>query len=301
MKKLLVMIVLAAVAGSASAATLYNFKGDDSANNMLFSNNLNWSLDTLPTGTDARSSAMGGTSALNPGQLDAEFSDTSFTNAFEGFYLTTGNSYVDVLDGAVLRTATVAIGHGTKPNLHGGLTFKSGSSLQGATASTGKLTIGAVLAVNSSGLLTVEDGVTLSFAELVLNTTGTMAFEFGSDSVSTFTSTKTTGAATMLLNGIVEVDLLALDTMDTYTLFDTGSDASTVLSGLLITDLAAAGGAITNSLTSTHFSVSNAGERDWSLELSGNDLVLTVIPEPATLGMLGLGALITLFIRRMRI
>ena len=287
---------------SVASAANVRFTGADAVNN-LFSDADNWTRDTTvgeaPVANDTFRITTAATSPSNPGQVDAAF-NVKFGNAFvvpEG----NGTAYIEVLSGAAWESVNLTLGHGNVgiTQRHAVMTLKSGSSLSG-NQSSGTMTIGAGTG-GSTARLAAEDGVTMSFSELTHNATGTMAFEFGSASVSTFTSSKI-GAATMLLDGIVEVDLVALDTVGAYTLF-TGSHASTVLSGVLIADLAAAGGSIFSSATSTHFNVLNEGAIDWSLTQSGNDLVFNVaaIPEPGTYALLaGCFALASVMIRRRR-
>ncbi len=289
--------LLTALSCSVASAANVTFTGADAGNN-LFSDADNW--DVFPSANDTFRITPTATSLSNPGQVDALFS-TKFGNAFV-MPSTDGTAYIEVLSGAAWESSNLTLAHGNVglTQRHAVMTLKSGSSLSG-NQSSGTMTIGAGTG-GSTGRLAAEDGVTMSFSELTLQATGTMAFEFGSASVSTFTSSKSNGAATMLLDGIVEVDLDALDTVGAYTLF-TGSHASTVLSGALMTDLTNAGGSIVSSATSTHFNVLNEGAIDWSLTLSGNDLVLSVaaIPEPGTYALLaGCFALASVMIRRRR-
>jgi hypothetical protein len=266
-------------AGWVSAAT---FTGADSADN-LFSTTNNW--DTFPTGTTPKFDAPSAdaTSADNPGQLDAAFNVLLPSGLGNCFLNGDGNGtvYIDVLSNAVWKSVNLTIGHqnvGVTAR-HGVLTLKSGSSLAPVAGNSGTLTLGGP-ADGSSGRLAAEHGATaFSFANLNLQAEGTLAFQFGTNSASTFISTRNNAAATMVLDGTVEVDLGALEQTGTYTLI-AGSHVDSVLSGALITWLDSNGGTTngTGNLNSDHFDVVNSPGVKWSLTTAaaGTELVLTV-------------------------
>jgi hypothetical protein len=76
-----------------------------------------------------------------------------------------------------------------------------------------------------------------------------------------------------------------------------------LIKGSLYTWLNGVGGSYTNtgSYSNSNFQVLNGETKKWTLALADGkqDLTLTVIPEPATIGMLGLGTLAVFFLRRM--
>jgi hypothetical protein len=276
--RLAVVSAVILAAGWASAAT---FTGADPGDN-LFSTTNNWVAFPV-AGENFSSPWAAATSIDNPGQLDAAFNILNpggFGNTFlngDG----TGTVYFEVLSGATWKAVNMTIGHGTAgvSVRHGVLTLKSGSSLVPGSANNGTLIIGGV-AGGSRGRLTAEDGVTLfSHANLNLRAEGTLAFQFGTNSASTFVSTKNNGAALMVLDGAVEVDLGALKQTGSYTLI-AGSHMDSVLSGALITWLNSNGGTTngTGDLNTDHFDVVNSPGVEWSLTTasSGTELLLTV-------------------------
>ncbi len=276
--RLAVLCAVVLTAGWASAAT---FTGADPGDN-LFSTTNNW-VAFPAAGENFGSPTADATSIDNPGQLDAAFNILNpggFGNTFlngDG----TGTVYLEVLSGATWKAVNMTIGHGNPGvnNRHGVLTLKSGSSLEPGSANNGTLIIGG-LAGGSRGRLTAEDGAPVfSFANLNLRAEGTLAFQFGTNSVSTFVSPKNNGAATMVLDGTVAVDLGALDQTGTYTLI-AGSHVDSVLSGALITWLDSNGGTVsgTGDFDSDNFDVVNSPGVKWSLSTaaSGCDLVMTV-------------------------
>jgi hypothetical protein len=129
-----------------------------------------------------------------------------------------------------------------------------------------------------------------------------MQFIFGTNSVSTL-STIGTNVIDNTLNGLLQVDLAALTaTTGTYTLIDS-TNSNRLIKGSLYTWLNGVGGSYTNtgSYSNSNFQVLNGETKKWTLALADGkqDLTLTVIPEPATIGMLGLGTLAVFFLRRM--
>ncbi len=275
------LVVLCAVLLTAGAAAAATFTGADPGDN-LFSTTNNW--DVFPAaGVNFGSPWAAATSIDNPGQLDPAFNILNpggFGNTFingDG----DGTVYVEVLPGATWKAVNMTIGHGNSgvSSRHGVLTLKPGSSLVPGSANNGTLTIGGA-AGGSRGRVTAEDGVTLfSHANLNLRAEGTLAFQFGTNSASTFVSTRNNGAATMVLDGAVEVDLGALKQTGSYTLI-TVSHTNSVLTGGLITWLDSNGGTTngTGDLNTDHFDVVNSPGVEWSLTTasSGTELLLTV-------------------------
>jgi autotransporter-associated beta strand protein len=137
-----------------------------------------------------------------------------------------------------------------------------------------------------SGLNTYSGKTTVSFGQLTLADNAGLTFVIGANGI----NNKIDGAATVSLGGDFTFDLTSAGT--------TVGDAWTIV----------AAGTLTETFEST-FSVvgfTDAGSNLWTKDIDGSKAyefseatgVLTVIPEPATIGMLGLGTLITLILRR---
>ncbi|MCF7816673.1 MAG: PEP-CTERM sorting domain-containing protein [Kiritimatiellales bacterium] len=275
------------------------FTGLD-ANNNLFSTVGNW--DTFPVQADSMSiHYQTGSSPGNPAQLDKAFSDnfTYFTtfNAVPSF---TGTAYVEVLSGGVVDTINAFVGNSIQTARAGQLTLKTGSAFHAHTANNGFLTIG----TGGAGHMIIENAAAVSFGNISLGANGIMTYEFGANSVSTFVSTKSNGAATMLLDGIIELDLSAGPAVGNYSLIDS-SHVDTTMTGALATWLTGQGGSYTNtgSYAGANFKVLNGGTTEWVLSSAngGSTLNFTVIPEPATLGLFAVSIGMFMAIRKLHL
>jgi len=161
--------------------------------------------------------------------------------------------------------------------------------------SGGSVTASTRIDINNQGLLAVSGGtitaplnvkaggtfrITGNAADLSgvnLNTSaGLFDFVFGASGISTIGSTRANdlGLSSMTINGSAYVG-----TDTTFTLFDLGSISTQIN---------------TANITVTGFSKPYEITQDAATGI----VQLTLIPEPATIGMLGLGALITLVVRR---
>jgi autotransporter-associated beta strand protein len=134
------------------------------------------------------------------------------------------------------------------------------------------------------GINTYKGNTTISTGDLLLSDNAGLTFVIGGNGV----NNKVTGAGNGTFGG------------DFY--FDLTSAGTTVGDSWTIQDLA---GTVSYAATFSVDGFSNAGSGLWTKNEGGVDYqfsestgILTVIPEPATIGMLGLGALITLVIRR---
>jgi hypothetical protein len=233
----------------------------------------------------------------SPALLDAAFNTllpAGVGNAYVYGNFAGPSAYLEVLNGATLKTWNVTIGHASVAGRGGVLTLKTGSSITGS----GNLTVGGT----GDGILIAENGLTsFSFPNLIINSVGTMDFVFGSDSVSTFTVSKSSSAATFTVNGVIEVDLGALTENGTYTLI-TSTHADTAMSGAFATWLSGQGGTYTNagSYGGNYFKVLNGEGKNWTLSNATDPgvLTLTVIPEPATVGLFVVSGVAVLILRR---
>jgi hypothetical protein len=300
------IVVCMLTALSSSAAVVY-FTGASGVDNN-FSTAGNWSA--YPADGDqflvAVTNANGiATAANNPAVIDS-----GFVNRFGGtvgIYSAAGYgagmAYAAVASGGVLWVNSLTVGYYSGGAYDGTLTLRTGGSITNAFLNAGVFVIGGD-ASGREGHVIVESGAALfQQTSLSLNTYGTLQFKFGADSVSTLTTTRSTTGATNLLNGLVQVDLSALTTAGTYTLIDSSS-ANLQLEGSLKDWLAGAGGS-TNGIgdfTSTNFQVLNGGTNQWTLSLADNnrDLTLTVIPEPASVGLFVISGVGILLLRRIQ-
>ncbi|MCF7816674.1 MAG: hypothetical protein K9M54_02230 [Kiritimatiellales bacterium] len=123
----------------------------------------------------------------------------------------------------------------------------------------------------------IENGAAVSFGNLSLGANGLMTYEFGTNSVSTFVSTKSNAAGTMLLDGIIELDLAAAPAAGTYTLIQC-NHASTTLTGAFATWLSGQGGSFssTGSYDGSNFKVVNGGNTKWTLQIASNTVEFVV-------------------------
>jgi hypothetical protein len=298
MKKLNTVILLSAVA--VGSATAQQFTGAGADQN--FSTVGNWDSG-VPTAGATISIAANGTSLIAPAVVDASFGVVGLASAkiYSEGAGGTGMSYVDVTSGGTLRGSNINVGNVNNQFFDGTLTVRTGGGTQTAATNGGTFSIGGNDA-GEVGVLLIEDGATMQHSKILLDAFGTMTFEFGASSVSTFNTVKNNAGASNILNGLLQVDLGALVGIGSYTLIDS-SNADLLIAGLLATDLGTAGGTITSSDTSTHFNVLNEGAVVWSLTTAnaGQDLVFNVsaIPEPGTYAMLaGCCALTFVMLRR---
>ena len=301
------MIIFAVVLTAGWVSAAVNFTGADPGNN-LFSSTNNW--DVFPSA----GSALGwldNTDAGNPAQLDAAFN--SLVSNFGNSTITTpgaGTAYVEVLDGATLRTVNLYIGNVNQPTRGGEITFDAGSVLMPHTWNSGAFRIG----VKGAGTVVARDGMDdFGFANMELGTNGVLVFEFSSNSVSTFVSTRSNGAANMILDGLIRVDLTAMPEVGTYPLIQC-SYSNTVLSGELVTWLSGLGGSFSSSgsYENANFEVFNGGNTEWTFQISSNTLELVIntqghylsetatqdtsVRSTATTGRADLGGADTLFV-----
>ena len=147
-----------------------------------------------------------------------------------------------------------------------------------------------------SGTLTVVSNATLKIISADLSGNGTIdvaGSEFGT--VTLDSTVDTTGFSGMFNVSGSTFDLAEITTGSFgMTLTNNGvykNDANIILTSLMIN-----GTNVVASETAYDYAALNAaGYGDF---IGDNGETITVIPEPATIGMLGLGALITMFIRR---
>jgi autotransporter-associated beta strand protein len=206
---------------------------------------------------------------------------------------------ITVADGAGTRTIALMSTTVGNPTLAGDITlnkdtfFDVGSyvagthdrlTATGAISGTGGVNKTGAGILQLDGINTYEGNTTLSVGDLLLSDDAGLTFVIGADGV----NNKLTGAGNADLAG------------DFY--FDLASAGTTVGDSWTIEDLA---GTVSYDTTFSVNGFTDAGSGLWTTSANGADYefsestgVLTVIPEPATIGMLGLGALITMVIRR---
>jgi len=205
------------------------------------------------------------------------------------------NITVNAGDGArTIRNDTI----GLVPTLSGNITLNKNVSFDVANLgvdkdkliSTGVISgdfgvdkVGAGI-LQLDGINTYKGNTTISVGDLLLSDNAGLTFVIGGNGV----NNKVTGAGNGTFGG------------DFY--FDLTSAGTTVGDSWTIQDLA---GTVSYAATFSVDGFSAAGGGLWTKNANGVDYqfsegngILTVIPEPATIGMVGLGALITLVIRR---
>ena len=279
MKKIKWIIIGAVIlaAGMVPAATWTNGVSGD----RKFSTPSNWVGGVLPLANEVLSSEVG-TTATNHALVDPAF-NIAFGNAT--IAVTAGTAYVDVLSGATLKGVNINVGNSSQGTQGGDITLFSGGTIVANAGNSGFLFMG----LGGSGKITVEAGAAFGFSHLTLGTNGIIKFVFGTNSVSTFNSSRTTVGGTNLLNGRIQVDLSSLTSTGSYTLVN---GIANVLDGTLYTWLNGQGGSQsgTGSFTNANFEVINGGNVAWALTLadSNRDLVLnvTAITKPKKLGLI---------------
>lgn len=298
MKQLMGLTGLAVlVAGSLQANP--TFTGAD-PDNQLFSNNGNW--DTFPKAGDNIIIGVGATSSGNPAQVDSGFEafpGDPFTGANRLNTVTfrtgtLGTAYVEILNGAAIQGNLVHVGIGTARN--GIVTVKSGGTLLGGSGGNAGLL---EVAGGAGNILTIENGATYGGARLETKTGTILEVQAGSDAISTFSGTSATNPSS--ISGLFRLDLGELDTVGSYTLIDN----KIAITGDLITWLDGNGGTHsgTGNFSHTNFEIINANSGlEWSLETAdvGQRLVfnVSVIPEPATLGLFSVAFVVLFLLRR---
>ncbi|MCC5844991.1 MAG: PEP-CTERM sorting domain-containing protein [Verrucomicrobia bacterium] len=282
------------------------FTGEGADN--LWSTTGNWT--TFPVaGNELSSFTLDNATAANPAIVDSGFNVTMGVVRIESFEAAndpSGRVYVEIADGGTLRTRNVIVGQGGRAAYQGSLTLRSGGAITNdgtGGLDPGFLQIGHSTSASNTpanrSFLTVESGATLQAPRIDLRLGGVITFQFGTDSVTTLQTTRASEGQNVL-DGLLQVDLANLEVMQTYSLI-TNPNAGVTIGGSLRTWLDTESGAFsgTGSFANSNFEVLNGGSFDWTLSLDNNnqDLVLTVIPEPGTLGLVAIAGLVTYLTR----
>jgi len=232
-----------------------------------FSTVANW--EQIPVSKDILR-GENGTSTGKPALVDPAFT-TDFGNAYI-CPSAAGTAVVEVQAGAKLKAMNLYIGHNIQSAPCGQLTIRSGGKLEGAF---GKIFIGS----KGKGMLTVEPEADLSWPILEIGPAGTLTFQFGANSVSTFKATVKKAGLSNTLDGLLQVDLAQLKQAGDYVLID---GAASEIGGALRIWLVSKGGSFSGSgdFAGTNFSVLNGGNWNWTLQLDdkNRDLVLIIAP-----------------------
>jgi len=261
MKRILIAVVyLCLLTGAAQAANV-TFTG---SGNYKFSSAANW--EQTPVSKDI----LRGENGTSPGK--PALVDPAFTTDFGNAYIcpsAAGTAVVEVQAGAKLKAINLYIGHNIQPAPCGQLTMRTGGALEGAF---GKIFIGS----RGKGTLTVEPGADLSWPGLEIGSAGTLAFEFGENSVATFKATSKK-AGQNNLDGLIQADLAQLKQAGEYRMID---GTTQEIGGVLRSWLDAQGGAFSanGDFSNSNFSVINGSGWSWTLRLADDqrDLMLTV-------------------------
>ncbi|MCE5277474.1 MAG: autotransporter-associated beta strand repeat-containing protein [Planctomycetaceae bacterium] len=220
------------------------------------------------------------------GDADGNFSGNIIATAGQTgkLGLTKIGSGTQILSGTNTYTGatTVTLGalliNGDSSGAVGVVTVNSGATLGGSGIIGGATTIlsgGKLSPGASAGTLTIDDSLNISGA--LGGAAGSLLFDLGDMVTLTGTNVLTIGSG--LLNWDDFVFTGTVTGPRTYTLFDTGA----AISGTLGTNLSGKIGSFDGTL---------------SMSESGQDILLTVIPEPATMSLLVLGGLAALIRRR---
>ncbi len=268
------------MAGMAQAATVM-FTGSNTVNN-LFSDTNNWAGLALPVTGDQILISVSGTSAGNPAVIDPGFDAAlSFARLYSDGTGGAGMAYVEVASGGTLNATGIYVGSANQ-SFDGTVTLRTGGAIVPHYNNSGSIEIAGTAEVSGNkaqSFLTVEPGASFSHAMLTLKLYGTLTYEFGANSVTPFIPSRTTAGGANTLDGLVKVDLGALDSEGQYALID-GSSTNVLIAGAMKTWLDGEGGSVsgTGDFSNSTFQVVNGGTMDWTLSLDdgGQDLVLAV-------------------------
>ncbi len=281
MKKWIIWVSVLLLAGLAQAADVL-FTGSNTVNNLMSDTN-NWQGLALPVTGDNILIAANGTSVSNPAVLDSTFNvDLAQARIFSGGIGGTGMAYAEVVDGGIFRATSIVVGNSNNQWYDGTLTLRTGAATEARYINSGGFEIAGTTELSGNraqGFVTVEPGVSFSLARLILKQYGTLTYEFGANSVSTFIPTQTTAGGANTLDGLVKVDLGALVNEGSYALID-GSSANALIAGAMKTWLDGEGGSFsgTGDFSNATFQVVSGGTIGWTLSLEDGDqdLILTV-------------------------
>ncbi len=268
---------------------------DNGGGDYLFSNASNWDLDTLPVNTD-RVDVRTGTTAANPALVDPAWNVT----AGNCYWQDASGTYVTVQSNATVKFVNLYLGSGSGKS--GTLTVQKGGTIDKPT-NTGTVFLGTL----GNGHVIAEAGTTLGMPNLQAGSGS--VFEYVADSAD-ISSASLFGDTDWLMDGLLKVDLSDLAVEDTFILMshDDDDSAAESMAGALRTWLDNGSGIQSGTGDGTFgsvFEVAGSAGKDWTLgysETSGAGVLsLTVIPEPATLGMVAGAAAMLFGVRRLRL
>jgi hypothetical protein len=293
-KQIVVLAIGCLLAGAASEAAVTVFNGTVNSD---FGNTNNWSLQVLPF--DAQDGAIKGTADFTVNY------ESSFSLIKVGGGSADGTLNINsgtLINRDEVRLGSAAGGDGTI-NINSGGTLKATGT--GADIFIGELGAGAgtgvgTLTVNAGGTLDAVKALEILRGELVFDayalTGPATKDELVVDNGGTLVF-KTDGATSAKINGLaLAVELGAASTLDMQLggSYDVGDEWTIVtgisgFSGVVGGDGTGVFGTVKNSLKPSD---------EFSVDYSGGNVTVTVIPEPATLGMFAVCGGAILFFRR---
>ena len=299
MLKVVVGLSAAILMAGSSSASIFTGAGTDK----LFSNHANW--DTYPVaGGTINSFTPGSTTSGNRAQIDSAFTGFTGSNRLAAINFNYGGSgtvYAEILNGAAVQATSIYIGQAAVQTARpGDVILRTGGTMTaGNGGGGGFLQVGGT--TGSAGLLTVENGSTFGASKINGTAKGTLVYDFGASAVSTLVTSDTVGTDANTFDGLLQLDLGALNTTGSYKLVDS---TGAVIGGALKTWLDASAGIVsgTGNVSTANFAIVNAKSNiHWNLTMadSGQDLVfnVTAIPEPATLSLMVVSSMM-LFVAR---
>ncbi|MGZ0709995.1 hypothetical protein ACWPKO_16830 [Coraliomargarita sp. W4R53] len=313
MKKIKTLLPLALTICSASSVIAVNVEFEGGGASQNWSDDANWSSGAQPGASDTLYFEAPATLSMpSVADVDFETSGDIYVRSFNataasGVGNAFGNAYVEVASGVTLRSRYLQVGSANAA--YGGvLTLKSGSAIVSDNLRNGYVQLQRNVADNPQydGHLIVEDGVSFNHRLLSMQVGTELTFQFGSNSVSTFTYQSTNDGFDNVLDGLLRLDLTNLNEAGTYALIQDNGLTTAGITGALFNALKSSSITGTGDYTSSNFEIISGAGVEWELRLADSDkdieFVVSAIPEPTSYALLlGCGGLVWCLSRRQAI